>query len=253
MPVFSMNQDLEKLITLQRLESTAHAAERRIAEEPGAQKTFDARIDAGRAAVDAAKQLLADSQASRRAIEKEVAVHEGRLSKFREQGMAVKTNQEFHAIQHEIAFAEKEIKALEDQILEKMLEGDELAATVKRTEGTLAAEQKTVEAERKALASELAGLKASIEQVSRERDDLAKTIDAGVLRTFQVVAVKRQGVGLAEAKDGVCTICHVRLRPQVFNTVRRNEEILQCDHCNRILYFVPVPIAPATADTAPVS
>jgi uncharacterized protein len=248
-----MKQDLEKLITLQRLESTAHAAARRIAEEPEAQKSFDARIEAARTAVEAAKQLLADSQTARRAIEKEVAVHQGRLSKFREQGMAVKTNQEFHAIQHEIAFAEKEIKALEDQILEKMIEGDERTAAVKRTEGTLAAEQKAVEAERKALASEVAGLRASIEQVSKERDDLAKTIDAGVLRTFQVVAAKRNGVGLAEAKDGVCTICHVRLRPQVFNTIRRNDEILQCDHCNRILYFVPVPIAPAPADTAPVS
>lgn len=248
-----MNQDLEKLITLQRLESTAHAAARRIAEEPGAQKAFDARIETARAAVEAAKQLLTDSQTARRAIEKEVAVHQGRLSKFREQGMAVKTNQEFHAIQHEIAFAEKEIKALEDQILEKMIEGDERTAVVKRAEGTLAAETKTVEAERKVLASDVAGLRASIEQVSKERDDLAKTIDAGVLRTFQVVAAKRNGVGLAEAKDGVCTICHVRLRPQVFNTIRRNDEILQCDHCNRILYFVPVPIAPAPADTAPVS
>ena len=50
---------------------------------------------------------------------------------------------------------------------------------------------------------------------------------------------RRNGVAVAEARDGICTICHVRLRPQVFNTVRRNEEIVQCDSCNRILYFVP--------------
>ncbi len=52
-------------------------------------------------------------------------------------------------------------------------------------------------------------------------------------------------MAVAEARDGICTICHVRLRPQVFNPVRRNDEILQCDNCNRILYFVPVPAAAA--------
>ena len=64
-----------------------------------------------------------------------------------------------------------------------------------------------------------------------------------MLATFEQVAKKRHGIAVAEAKDGICTICHVRLQPQVFNTVRRNEEILQCDSCNRILYFV-APQAP---------
>ena len=44
---------------------------------------------------------------------------------------------------------------------------------------------------------------------------------------------------MAEARSGICTICHVRLRPQVFNTVLKNESIQQCDSCNRILYFIP--------------
>ncbi len=60
-----------------------------------------------------------------------------------------------------------------------------------------------------------------------------------------MVAKRRNGVAVAEARDGICTICHVRLRPQVFNLVRRNDEIHQCDHCNRILYFVPVAAAAA--------
>ena len=57
------------------------------------------------------------------------------------------------------------------------------------------------------------------------------------------------GVAMAEAKDGICTICHVRLRPQVFNTVLKNEAVIQCDHCQRILYFVPS--APATGAATP--
>ena len=85
-----MNQDLEKLIMLQRFDSTAHAADKRIAEDPERQRAFDARLEAAKAAVASAKQLLADSQTARRAIEKDVSVQQGRLSKFTEQAMAVK-------------------------------------------------------------------------------------------------------------------------------------------------------------------
>ena len=129
-----MNADLERLIALQQLDSAAHDAERRLAEEPERDKALDARLEAARQAGGAAKERLAENQNARRAIEKDVAVHQGRLSKFRDQAMAVKTNQEYHAIQHEIAFAQTEIKKLEDKILELMLEADDLTATVKRAE-----------------------------------------------------------------------------------------------------------------------
>jgi len=124
-----------------------------------------------------------------------------------------------------------------------MLEGDDLTAALKRAEASLTAEQKAVDAERRALAAEIVELKASLERDTKARATLASTIDPGVLATFELVSKRRNGVALAEAKDGVCTICHVRLRPQIFNNVRRNDEIIQCDSCNRILYFVPVAAA----------
>jgi len=99
-----MNPDLQRLIDLQRLDSAVHEAQRRLAEAPEREKALEARLDAARQQLAAAKERLADSQTARRAIEKEVAVHQGRLSKFREQAMAVKTNQEYHAVQHEITF-----------------------------------------------------------------------------------------------------------------------------------------------------
>ncbi len=74
---------------------------------------------------------------------------------------------------------------------------------------------------------------------------MVRSLTPQVMSTFERVAQRRNGIAVAEARDGICTICHVRLRPQVFNTVRRNEEIIQCDSCNRILYFVPIPAAAA--------
>jgi uncharacterized protein len=244
-----MNADLENVIALQRLDSAVHDAERRRADEPERLKALDVRLDEAKARVAAAKGQLAENQSKRREIEKDVAVHQGRLSKFREQAMAVKTNQEYHAIQHEIAYAQTEIKTREDQILELMMEADELAADVKRSDAELAAELKAVDGERKALAAEMTGLKAAIDRDAVERAALVARIAPPVLATFDLVAKRRNGVAVAEARDGICTICHVRLRPQVFNTVRRNDDIVQCDSCQRILFFAAPSVAPGSQGT----
>lgn len=244
-----MNADLERVITLQRLDSAARDAQRRLAEEPERVKALDARLADARQRVASAKEKLAENQTARRALEKDVALHQGRLSKFREQAMAVKTNQEYHAIQKEIGFAQSEVKSIEDKVLERMLEADDLTSSLKRSEAELSSEQKKIEADRNAMTAEMAELKTSLERIATERADLVRVLDPQVLAIFDLVARRRNGVAVAEARDGICTICHVRLRPQVFNTVRRNDQIIQCESCNRILYFVPPPAGTA-ANTA---
>jgi len=245
-----LNADLERIIALQKLVSAAHDAERRLADEPERARALEARLDAARGAVAAAKERLAENQNARRAVEKDVALHQGRLSKFREQAMAVKTNQEYHAVQKEIGFAQGEIKTIEDRILELMVEADDLTSLVKQAETALASEQKAVEAERREMATELAGLKSSLERIATERAEVVRGLNPHALAVFELVSRRRNGVGVAQARDGICTVCHVRLRPQVFNNVLRNDQIIQCDSCQRILYSMPA-AAPATSGTVP--
>jgi chromosome segregation ATPase len=94
-----MHPDLQRLIELQHLDSAAHVAERGIASEADRQRVLDVQIDSARQLVAAAKERLAENQNARRTIEKDVAVHQGRLSKFRDQLMAVKTNIDAQAMQ----------------------------------------------------------------------------------------------------------------------------------------------------------
>ena len=246
-----MHPDLDRIIALQKLVSAAHDAERRLADEPEHAKALEARLETASERVKTAKARLAENQNARRTVEKDVAVHQGRLSKFREQAMAVKTNQEYHAVQKEIGFAQGEIKTLEDQILERMVEADDLTALVKHDDTDLATEQKAVDADRRAMASELVATRSSLERIAAERAEVVRGLNPQVLATFELVLRRRNGVAVAQARDGICTLCHVRLRPQVFNTILRNDQIVQCDHCQRILYSVPPLAAPATADHLP--
>jgi uncharacterized protein len=244
-----MHADLERLIALQRLDSAAQEARRRLAEEPERTRELDARLEAIRQRIAAEKTRLADNQNARREFEKENALHQSRLSKFRDQLMAVKTNVEYQAMQKEIEFAQNEVRAIEEKILEQMLAGDEITAAVKALERELAAEQKAVDADRKEMSKDLDESRAAIERIDVERQEVSQSISPDVLRLFALVAERRHGVAVAEARDGICTICHVRLRPQVFNTVRQNAAIVQCETCQRILYFVQ-PAAPAADEEA---
>src|SRR5207245_11560981 len=191
------------------------------AEAPERDRALDAKLEAARHAVTTAKEALTGNQAARRTIEKDVALHQGRLSKFRETAVAVKTNQEYHAVQKEIGFAQGAIKTLEDQVLERMLEADELAAALKKAEADVSSEQKAIDADRRAMTTDHSELQTSLERITRERAEIVTALDKQVLLTFEQIARKRNGVAVAEARDGVCTICHVRPRPQVLHTVRR--------------------------------
>jgi predicted nucleic acid-binding Zn-ribbon protein len=234
-----MHPDLERLIKLQELDNGAESARRRIAEIPARVEALQARLaDRERAPVDC-RARLADNQTARRNIEKDLAAVQSRLSKYKDQLMQVKTNKEYQAMQHEIATAEREVRGFEDQVLERMLEADELTAAVKAAEADLGSEKVAIQAEETALAQERAGLEREIERTAQSRASLAREIRAEALALFDFVARGRKGVAVTEARGGSCSVCHVRLRPQVFNEVRTNDSIIQCESCQRILYFVP--------------
>jgi len=233
-----MNPDLDRLIRLQQLESTADDARRRIADHPGRTQTLDARLQQARDLVASVKGRAATAQEKRRADEKEVSTVQTRLAKYKDQLLEVKTNREYTAILHEIESAQNDIKAREDRILETMMESDELSAQVKKAEAELKTAEKETAAERAVLEKEVAELQSEIDRTAAARAALVAQIDRGALDIFETTARGRKGVAVAEARNGLCTICHVRLRPQVFNEVTKNASIIQCDSCRRILYFV---------------
>jgi uncharacterized protein len=244
-----MSPDLEHLIQLQRLESTIEEARRTIAAHPQRVAAADTRLEEATQAVESAKQKLKEVQDTRRVLEKDAALYQGRLTKFKDQLSAVKTNREYQAMQHEIEMAQTELRAVEDKVLERMMDADQVAADVKRLEAALATQQKEVAAEKKGLAEERLSTGRALEDAIRRRAALVGELEPRLVALFEQVAKARKGIGICTAtRDGLCSVCHVRLRPHVFQQVRQNDQIIQCDTCHRILYYIPPP-APVTPPT----
>jgi hypothetical protein len=245
-----MHPDLERVIHLQQIEDAAERARRTIADEPARQQQLAAALAAAKQALEDERGRLAANQAARREIEKELAMQQARLSKFRDQLMEVKTNREYQAMQKEIETAQHEIRKQEDRLLEQMLEFDEVTRQVKEAEQAFAAQQAAIEAERITLASQLTEAGAAIGTLAAERAALAAEISPPILALFERVLKYRKTAAVTPVRAGRCSTCQILIRPQTVNELRRNEIIYQCESCQRILYYEDAP-QPAGAAARP--
>ena len=218
-----------------------------VASAPERIAALDARLAAARAGVDAAKAAIAENQAARRTVDKDLAAAQQRLEKYKEQSMAVKTNHEFHAMQHQMEAVKADIDHCESKVLEIMMSADEMAATLKAAELRLKTDEAAVAAERAAITAERAENEAIVKACVAERAAVVAKMSPNVVSLFDKLARSRGGIGIARAEKERCIVCQVRLRPMVFSAVVRNDEIVQCDSCQRILYFVPPPATGAAA------
>lgn len=241
-----MLPDLERLIALQRIETERALAARTIAEVPRRQAALDERAAEGKAAFEEARAQQAAVAAAKRDAEKDLAAAEARLSKFRDQQNAVKTNKEYQAMLHEIETAKGDVDRLSEQVLLKMDEADAAAASTKLAEAALKEVEADIAGEKAALEAEADDAGKRLAALDAEREALVGQIeDPHALFVFEGLIKTRKTVAVVEAVDGLCTECRVRLRPQVFAEIRRNDAIRQCDNCQRIVYYVP---KPASAD-----
>ncbi len=246
-----MLPDLERLIKLQEIDTKAAAAAKTMADAPGRIAALDALLQSSTAALEAASHAVADNQAARRLIERDLAGVQQRQSKYKDQLMEVKTNPEYHAMQHQIAAAAQEVDQHEEKILVNMMKADELQAEFKRAEAALKAAQTKVQSERAAIEKDAAGQTAVAAECAAKRATLLREMDdKNVIDTFERIA-KVRGTAVAQATDERCTVCRVRLRPAVFVTVMKNDQLVQCDSCQRILYFIPPVKSQQPADSAP--
>lgn len=241
-----MHPDLARLIDLQRITSAIDTATRTLNAHPQRQAAVDAEVAAAKAAVDGAKATLEAEMADRRSVEKDLAVVTGRLEKYKDQLMAVKTNREYHAMQSEMASAQESVQKFEERIIELMLQADEAQAALKAAQQALKNAEAHAASERAAMEREREALTADVGALQAERDEVAKQLPENVRRLFEGIRAKR-GTAVTRMIDGHCAECNVRVRPMVLGTVKKNDDIVQCDTCSRIIYYEP----PAPAAVAP--
>ena len=232
-----MNLSLRNLIALQDIELKITSLQKQIAETPN--KVQGLKNDLERLQREHQDRILRfqDLTKRRRAREGEVDMMRSKLSRFKDQLMAVKTNKEYTAMLHEIQMAEDQIRAEEDKILEIMEEMEIKEGELKKDEKELNARTAELEGRIRETEAAVPVIEAEGARLMEIKTATESSVEPDLLSRYRRIAEARKGIALAEAKDELCTACHVRIRPQVYAVLLQNETIHSCDSCSRILFM----------------
>lgn len=241
-----MNPDLKALIQLQEIDLKILELDKQIQNVPSQIQDLQQILDAGSACLSSFKEALGDKQKARRKAEQDVEALRAKLGRLKDQLMSVKTNREYTAMLKEIELCDADIRKAEDQILDFMETADALEADINRTEREVREEAEKTTTQQRELEQRIEAHRVAIEALASERTATERQIDRELLGFYRKITNHRKGIALAEARDECCMACRVRMRPQVFNDVKKNERILTCDSCGRILYWVAPPAAGAS-------
>ena len=244
-----MNPDLKALIQLQEIDAKILELDKQIQNVPSQIQNIQQSLDAGIARVSVLKDALTEKQKARRKSEMDTEALRTKLVKLKDQLMSVKTNKEYTAMLKEIEVCDQEIRKAEDSILEIMESLDGMEAELKKVTQEVQMEGDQHLGKRGQLEQLLANHQTARDGMMATRNELERGISEELLERYRKIAGVRKGIAMAQARDECCMACRVRLRPQVFNDVCRNDLILTCDSCGRILYWIPPP--PAASEQPP--
>ena len=248
-----MHHAIPQLLELQRLDLRIAALRAELETFPKRIKEADAMLNGAKAGVAVAKEKHSHAQTERKKFELDVNQWRERARKYRDQSASVKTNEAYKALQQEIAHAESEASSAEDRQLEQMMAVEETEREIKSAEAKLKDAEGSLAAERKTIESQGAAKKSELDADSIQREKIASAISEELLAIYARVAKRHHGHALAEAVNEQCRGCGMRLLPHTFQEIRdsHNQQIIQCETCNRILYAVePAPAKEGVASGA---
>ena len=232
-----MLADLERLVELQRLDSEIVEVEAAAAAIPGVIRRIEEQLIKAKAALDAVTAETDRMTKLRRQQERELEEVTDQLKKRQSRLFEIKTNQEYSAVLKEIEGLKHKVSVLEEAIL-VLLDQIEVELKARAEE-----EQRVRSSEAEALRdtqrkeAELRQLRGRLTELQGARKSRSNNVESSLLQQYLRLLKSRAGLAVAPARDGSCEGCHVALTPQLYNEVRRNEEILTCERCGRILYW----------------
>jgi hypothetical protein len=243
-----VHPDLKSVIELQQTDLKIGELTKQIESLPAQIQSLQSRLDEFIHQQEERKKRLAANLHERKNLDGDIKVIQEKIARHKDQLYQVKTNDQFRAMTKEIEAEEAKVRLIEDQILEKMLEAEEIQKLVQEAAARLEGEKARVAAEIAQLESEQKADEEERRRLQNRRDQILEGLSESTRQLYQRIRQARRGMAVAEVREGLCTACNVLLRPQVYNEVRTNESLLTCENCGRIIYYVEP--APAQADKA---
>ena len=247
-----MKAELEKLIALQNLDTSIRKIEKELAALPERRAEIEGEFDRRAFEIRALETLRDEAKHRRARLENEVTEQKGRVERAERNLMSSKRQDEYTAAIREADAARKQISALETQILEHMETLEQAEVALKERADEIATLNSDREARLQSFDDETKSQSELLTKQLVEREQVFANLPNALSGMYARIKARiRDGVAVAEARNRACTACFMSLRPQVMAEIRRGEEVITCDNCGRILYFIADSLQTDSAATQP--
>jgi predicted nucleic acid-binding Zn-ribbon protein len=230
-------EQIKVLIGMQEIMARARSVEAEKRKVPLEVADLKALFEEREAKFLSSQQEFEQLKKARREKEREIEDEREKVERAKAKLMSIKTNKEYYAMLKEIEGTKRANTAREDELLAILASFEEtekrmaeLKADLEEVSGRYRERMVDVEAK-------MAGFDKDISILAARKAEVARGIEAGLARRFEMIFDRRDGLAIVPARNQSCTGCHMNLSPQLFNLLQRDDRIHTCPNCNRILYY----------------
>jgi len=243
----STQQILRALVDLQAIDLRIRDLDKDREQIPSRLQTFESSLGGKRGELNEARNQMDEAEMARRMLESDLKAEKEKIKKWEARLNELKNNRDYQALSREIEAARKANLGIEDEILKKMQEIEDLKVVISQRQADLEALEKQYQTEKVGLDERLASLNARLAEEQALRDAAKAVVSDRWLQGYDNIRKRRDGMAVVEALNEHCMGCHMGIPPQLYNRVLVGEEIETCPFCHRILYFKAALDAPAAA------
>lgn len=231
-----MYPELEQLLVLQDRQQKIKQIQTEIETVPLQRKSLEAQLAASVAGVEVLKQKNRHVEMDRKKLELDVGTRAESITRLKTQQYQTRKNDEFQAIGHEIERYENEIRKIEDEELELMVQADTIKVDLAEEEKKAGVVRESIARQTKDLEAKSTTLQSQLEELSKERGEIAGKIDEDLLSRFERLFKSKGDAVVVALEHEVCTGCHMKVTTQTAHRVKAGKEIVSCENCGRILF-----------------
>ncbi len=233
-----MEHELWTVYEAQKIDTQIREHQKKRVTAPAKMEAIDREIGELKDRVLREKEIVEELEKERRRKEKEFEAEKEKVKKYESRLYEVKTNKEYQALLKEIEGVKQANDKLEEDILIIMEKVEDLKKDLVSSAASLAEKEKEAGKEKERLQKEMGSMDEIITRLTRERNSLLKGVSSDLQATYNMLLDKRGGIAVVTVKNDTCLGCSMNIPPQLYIEVTKNERLILCPSCNRILYFV---------------
>ena len=232
-----MLDQMRLLIKLQAVDKTVFSLEKELQEIPEKLALLTQEEEAAKAEYEKVSAELAALQAQRKGLEDENEVVKGRLRKAETKLMNSTNQREHRAATAELEEGRDIIKSNDDTLLQIMEKQEPLETRAQNMAQALVAKTEALNSAKEQLSARTEEARKILSEITANRAETESQVEKTLLREYDYVRTRRQGVGIAAVSKGNCGVCHMQISPQQFNELLRGDKLMHCPSCKRIIYW----------------